>query len=122
MPEYRRAFAPGGTFFFTLITSRLRPILATPDALTILKSAISDTKRDRPMAIDAMVVLFDHIHAIWTLPPGDSDFATRWRLIKTRLRVGISSAGVAKRCDEHRKCGRVSAACGNAGSGAHRAG
>jgi len=30
-----------------------------------------------------MVVLPDHLHCIWTLPPGDADFATRWRLIKT---------------------------------------
>jgi putative transposase len=25
----------------------------------------------------------DHLHCIWTLPPNDTDFATRWRLIKT---------------------------------------
>ena len=35
--------------------------------------------------IDAVVVLPDHLHAIWTLPPGDADFSTRWRLIKTRF-------------------------------------
>ncbi len=29
-----------------------------------------------------MVVLPDHIHAVWTLPPGDADFSLRWRLIK----------------------------------------
>jgi putative transposase len=34
-------------------------------------------------SLDAMVVLPDHLHCIWTLPPEDSDFATRWRLIKT---------------------------------------
>jgi putative transposase len=27
----------------------------------------------------------DHLHAVWTLPPGDSDFSTRWRLIKSRF-------------------------------------
>jgi putative transposase len=31
------------------------------------------------------VVLPDHLHAVWTLPPGDSDFSTRWRLIKNRF-------------------------------------
>jgi len=40
-------------------------------------------KADRPFVLDAMVVLPDHLHCIWTLPPGDGDFATRWRLIKT---------------------------------------
>jgi len=29
------------------------------------------------------VVLPDHLHAMWTLPDGNSDFSTRWRLIKT---------------------------------------
>jgi REP element-mobilizing transposase RayT len=29
--------------------------------------------------IDAMVVLPDHLHAVWTLPDDDRDFSTRWR-------------------------------------------
>ena len=37
----------------------------------------------RPFDVDAMVVLPDHLHCIWSLPEGDADFATRWRLIKT---------------------------------------
>lgn len=32
--------------------------------------------------IEAWVVLPDHLHCVWTLPPGDGDFAVRWRLIK----------------------------------------
>jgi putative transposase len=31
------------------------------------------------------VVLPDHLHTVWTLPPRDADFATRWQLIKTRF-------------------------------------
>jgi putative transposase len=38
-----------------------------------------------PFDIAAIVVLPDHLHAIWTLPPDDADFSTRWRLIKTRF-------------------------------------
>jgi putative transposase len=30
-----------------------------------------------------VVVLPDHLHAVWTLPEGDDDFPTRWRLIKS---------------------------------------
>ena len=30
-------------------------------------------------------MLPDHLHAIWTLPPGDMEFPTRWRLIKTEF-------------------------------------
>jgi putative transposase len=28
------------------------------------------------------VVLPDHLHCLWTLPPGDADFPVRWRKIK----------------------------------------
>jgi REP element-mobilizing transposase RayT len=38
-----------------------------------------------PFIIDAVVVLPDHMHAIWTLPPGDADFSLRWKLIKPRF-------------------------------------
>lgn len=40
-------------------------------------------RKARPFDIDAIVVLPDHLHCIWTLPDGDADFMTRWRLIKT---------------------------------------
>ena len=42
-----------------------------------------------PFAIDAMVVLPDHIHAVWTLPPDDADFSLRWRLIKIAFAQAI---------------------------------
>jgi putative transposase len=48
-----------------------------------LRAAFRETKRDHPFTIDAIVVLPDHLHALWTMPDGDADFATRWRLIKT---------------------------------------
>lgn len=35
-----------------------------------------------PFTTVAAVVLPDHLHAVWTLPEGDSAFAMRWRLIK----------------------------------------
>jgi putative transposase len=44
-----------------------------------------------PFTIDAIVVLPDHLHTIWTLPPGDADFATRWRLIKTAFSRSIET-------------------------------
>ena len=40
-------------------------------------------RKARPCDIDAIVVLPDHLHCIWTVPDGDADFMTRWRLIKT---------------------------------------
>jgi putative transposase len=41
--------------------------------------------------IDAIVILPDHLHAVWTLPDGDRDFALRWRLIKAAFSRGLSA-------------------------------
>jgi len=42
-----------------------------------------------PFQIDAMMVLPDHLHAVWTLPPGDCDYSTRWMLIKAGFSMRI---------------------------------
>jgi len=84
MPNYRRAFIPGGCWFFTVnLLDRRQTLLV--DHIEILREALAATRRSRPFAIDAFVVLPDHLHAVWSLPPGDCDFSTRWRLIKSRF-------------------------------------
>ena len=81
--EYRRAFIPGGAYFFTQVTHARRPVLASPAAIDVLREAFRQVRAKRPFEIDAIVVLPDHIHSVWTMPPDDADYATRWRLIKT---------------------------------------
>ena len=81
--NYRRAFIPGGSWFFTLVTENRRPIFAAPENVAVLREAFRTVKVKRPFLLDAIVIMPDHLHCIWTLPPGDADFATRWRLIKT---------------------------------------
>ena len=84
MPNYRRAFVPGGCFFFTVnLLERKQTLLV--DHVAALRDAVATTRHGHPFDIDAFVVLPDHLHAVWTLPPGDSDFSTRWRLIKSRF-------------------------------------
>jgi putative transposase len=84
MPNYRRAFVPRGCFFFTVnLLERRRTLLA--DHIAALREAVATTRQNHPFTIDAFVVLPDHLHAVWTLPPGDSDFSTRWRLVKSRF-------------------------------------
>lgn len=84
MTAYRRLYMPGGTYFFTLcLEDGNNTALVTH--IDALRAAYAATLRDRPFRTDAIVILPDHLHAIWTLPPGDSDFSTRWRLIKTRF-------------------------------------
>ena len=84
MPQYRRSRVPGGTFFFTVnLADRSRSLLI--DHIEDLRVAVRAVRTAHPFAIDAMVVMPDHLHAIWTLPRGDADFSMRWRLIKTRF-------------------------------------
>ena len=82
MTAYRRNLVAGGTYFFTVnLADRRLPLLT--DNIELLRAAFRYTRQRHPFMVDAIVVLPDHLHALWTLPAGDSDFATRWRLIKT---------------------------------------
>lgn len=88
MPNYRRALVPGGCWFFTInLLERRKTLLA--DHVGILRDAVQRTRMRYPFTIDAIVVLPDHLHAVWTLPPGDTDFPLRWRLIKSRFSKAI---------------------------------
>jgi putative transposase len=83
MPNYRRAFIPGGTWFFTVNQlQRYRNDLLIRE-IDLLRETVRRVRERHPFQIDAWVVLPDHLHCIWTLPPGDSDFSMRWRLIKS---------------------------------------
>ncbi len=82
MPEYRRAWLKGGTFFFTVVTYRRRPTLETEVAIDLLMRCFQVVMTRLPFTIDAMVILPDHIHCIWTLPDNDLDFSIRWKQIK----------------------------------------
>lgn len=88
MPNYRRADVAGGTYFFTVNTLHRRAFLVHAEVRGALREAIKDVRTTLPFAIDAWVLLPEHLHCLWTLPPGDTDFATRWRLIKTKVTQG----------------------------------
>jgi putative transposase len=57
--------------------------------IDVLRTAFRETHLRHPFTIDAIVVLPDHLHAVWTLPEGNGDFATRWRLIKSTFSRNI---------------------------------
>jgi len=84
MADYERVLVPGGTYFFTVVTAHRRRWLATPWGQRALGDAIRSVRADLPFATDAIVILPDHVHAIWTLPDGDDDFSRRWQRIKHR--------------------------------------
>ncbi|XDA96826.1 transposase [Sulfitobacter sp. LCG007] len=81
MPNYIRARAPGGSYFFTArLRDRGSDLLVRE--IGLLRRAVRETKARRPFEIDAIVVLPAAIHTIWTLPDGDADFSGRWSLLK----------------------------------------
>ena len=82
MSNYRRALAPGGVFFFTVVTHGRAPLFVSEEKVEMLRAALRKVKAVRPFEIDAIVVLPDHLHCIWRLPEGDGDFSGRWREIK----------------------------------------
>jgi putative transposase len=88
MTNYRRIYAKGATWFFTVNLADRRSRLLT-DEIEILKNAHRYVLSRHPFSIDAMVVLPDHLHAIWTLPEDDADYSMRWRLIKTAFSRAI---------------------------------
>lgn len=89
MPEYRRNRVPGGTYFFTvnLLHRRADLLVARIDAL---REAVRRVRAIRPLHVDAWTVLPDHMHCVWTLPPGDADFPGRWRAIKMAFSKAIA--------------------------------
>ncbi|WP_221064727.1 REP-associated tyrosine transposase [Methylomagnum ishizawai] len=83
MSNYRRAFIPGGTWFFTVNLLQRRGNNLLVSEIDLLRATVKNVRNHHPFQINAWVVLPEHLHCIWTLPPGDSDFSTRWRLIKS---------------------------------------
>ena len=85
MPNYRRSNTRGGTYFFTVVTHHRQPILCNENIRNALRRAIIDTRREHPFGIDGWVLLPDHMHCIWTLPPDDRDYGMRWARIKRHV-------------------------------------
>ena len=93
MVLYRRNRIAGGTYFFT-VTLRDRTSALLVEQIDHLREAFRETKRTHPFHIEAMVVLPEHLHAIWTLPSGDNDYSGRWRAIKARFTRSLVESGV----------------------------
>jgi putative transposase len=85
VPDYRRYFVPGGTYFFTLVSYRRRPRFAHPTDLQRLRRSVAWVQQERPFRFLAAVVLPDHMHFLWTLPPADHDYSSRIGRIKVHF-------------------------------------
>ena len=104
MPEYRRSQLQGGTFFFTVVTFRRQPILTSTNARAILHSAWARVNERYPFITDAVCLLPDHIHCIWTLPEGDSNYSLRWGEIKKMFsKAYLKQIGTGEKRNESRQ-------------------
>ncbi len=92
MPNYRRNRVPGGTFFFTVnLYDRTRDLLTRH--IQALRDSVQLARQRAPFHIDAWVVLPDHMHCMWTLPPGDAQFPARWQRIKATFSASLPAEG-----------------------------
>ena len=89
MTSYRRLLIPGATYYFTV---RLEMPGAThlTDRIDMLRYAYAKAVQEFPVTCHAMVVLPDHLHAIWTEPEGMVWYSERWRRIKARFTHAVA--------------------------------
>ena len=85
MSNYRRIYVKGGTYFFTLVTRQRKSIFDNSKSVSLLHAAFEETKNKKPFSLNAIVILPDHLHCIWTLKADDDDFSVRWQMIKARF-------------------------------------
>ncbi|MEM7019792.1 MAG: transposase [Pseudomonadota bacterium] len=100
MSNYRRLRVLGGSYFFTVNLANRRQKLLTQN-IDILRKGFRKVRKAHPFHIDAIVILPDHLHCIWTLSEGDDDYSMRWRQIKSAFSSELP--GVEKRSDSRVK-------------------
>ncbi len=81
MTAYRRVRIDGGCYFFTVAIADRSSKLLTQH-IEMFYTALEQIKTRHPFVINAMVVLPDHLHCIWTLPDGDCNYSLRWQQLK----------------------------------------
>lgn len=94
MVLYRRNRVKGGCYFFTVALQDRRSNLLV-EHIAELRDAFRQAKARMPFQVDAIVVLPEHIHAIFTLPADDDNYSSRWRLIKSIYTQKLVQKGVA---------------------------
>jgi putative transposase len=110
MPNYRRAFVPGGSFFFTVNVHQRRPLFGDAAAVELLGSVFRRCLLKWPFTVNAIVLLPDHLHAIWTLPRNDAEYPKRWGWAKKEftkhwLQIGGHDYEVSEGRRRQRRCG-----------------
>jgi putative transposase len=104
MSDYRRAYIPGGTFFFTVVTEHRAPLFFNATARNLLGKVMRQCFLLYPVQMVAVVLLPDHLHTIWTMPVGDAEFSMRWGWIKKEFsKTWIAFGGEEQRRNVRRR-------------------
>lgn len=104
MPDYRRYLVPGGSYFFTLATHERQPLFDDARNVERLRTAARAVQAEWPFEFVAAVILLDHVHFIWTLPPGDDGFSRRIGRMKANYKPhSQSGAGSSFSRAKHRE-------------------
>lgn len=82
MSRYRRPSIEGGIFFFTVVLADRSSSLLV-EYVERFREVYRRVQARLSFDTNAICILPDHLHAIWTLPSGDADFALRWSQIKS---------------------------------------
>ena len=97
MTEYRRTWHPGATWFFTVNLAERRGNRLLVDRIDVLRIAFRNVRARHAFHMEAIVILPDHLHCVWALGPGDTDFCTRWSLIKGHFSRAIEKASAFRK-------------------------
>lgn len=81
-------------WFFTVVTHRRQPVLCEPALRDALRDALEFVRARYPFDIDAMVLMPDHLHAIWRLPLVDVNYARRWSLCKSAVTKATTQVSI----------------------------
>ena len=100
--RYRRANAQGATWFFPVnLADRGHDLLIRH--VDLLRDVMREVKNRHPFEIVAMVVLPEHLHAIWTLPADDADYPMRWSLIKAGFSRSLPKSEAIRQSRLHKR-------------------
>jgi putative transposase len=102
MSRYRRPRIEGGTFFFTVVLADRSSELLVQH-IERLRQVYRAVQARLSFETNAIRILPDHLHAIWTLPPGDADFPSRWSQIKSGFSRGLAPAQLRSRSQVQRR-------------------
>jgi len=101
--HYRRDRTAGASYFFTVITWQRTPWFADPDYVARLRQAFREVMAAHPFHIDAIVILPEHLHCLWTLPSGDDNYPLRWNRIKGAFTRALPESAKYPRAGQRRE-------------------